>query len=62
MGIGKHSPLTYARDVQVSVHEPETMYAALSVAAASDAGSLYKSTDLARLGAVTTTTSRSTAR
>ncbi len=45
MGIGKHSPLTYARDVQVSVHEPETMYAALSVAAVSDAGSLYKSTD-----------------
>ena len=45
MGIGKHSPLTYARDVQVSVHEPETIYAALSVAAVSDAGSLYKSTD-----------------
>ena len=45
MGIGKHSPLTYARDVQVSVHDPDTIYAALSVAAVSDAGSLYKSTD-----------------
>ena len=48
MGIGKHSPLTYARDVQVSVHEPETLYAALSVAAVSDAGSLYKSTDFGK--------------
>tara|TARA_B100000475_G_scaffold73510_1_gene52670 strand:+ start:20 stop:646 length:627 start_codon:yes stop_codon:yes gene_type:complete len=45
MGIGKHSPLTYARDVQVSVHDPDTLYAALSVAAVSDAGSLYRSKD-----------------
>ena len=45
MGVGKHSRLTYARDVQVSVHDPDTMYSALSVASVSDAGSVYKSTD-----------------
>jgi photosystem II stability/assembly factor-like uncharacterized protein len=46
MGIGRFSPLTYARDVKVSAHDPKTMYAALSIAAVSDAGSLYRSTDL----------------
>jgi Sortilin, neurotensin receptor 3,/BNR/Asp-box repeat len=45
MDIGRYSPLTYARDVQVSPHDPETMHAALSVAAVSDAGSLYRSQD-----------------
>lgn len=46
MGIGRFSPLTYARDVKVSRHDPRTMYAALSLAAASDRGSLYRSRDL----------------
>jgi photosystem II stability/assembly factor-like uncharacterized protein len=46
MGIGRFSPLTYARDVKVSSHDPRTMYAALSVAAVSDEGSLYRSRDL----------------
>ncbi len=46
MGIGRFSPLTYARDVKVSQHDPRTMYAALSVAAVSDEGSLYRSRDL----------------
>jgi len=46
MGIGRFSPLTYARDVKVSRHDPRTMYAALSLAAASDQGSLYRSRDL----------------
>ena len=46
MEIGRFSPLTYARDVKVSPHDPRTMYAALSVAAQSDAGSLYRSHDL----------------
>src|SRR5262245_40378901 len=46
LGIGRFSPLTYARDVCVSPHDPETMYAALSIAAQSDAGSLYRSQDL----------------
>src|SRR5579863_10136810 len=45
MGIGRFSPLTYARDVKVSQHDPKTMYAALSIAAVSDAGSLYRSRD-----------------
>ena len=44
-GIGRYSPLTYARDVKVSDHQPERIYAALSLAAASDAGSLYRSDD-----------------
>jgi photosystem II stability/assembly factor-like uncharacterized protein len=46
MGIGRFSPLTYARDIKVSRHDPKTMYAALSVAAVSDEGSLYRSRDL----------------
>jgi hypothetical protein len=46
MAIGRFSPLTYARDIQVSPHDPKTLYAALSVAAASDAGALYRSRDL----------------
>jgi photosystem II stability/assembly factor-like uncharacterized protein len=46
MGIGRFSPLTYARDVKVSRHDPRTMYVALSVAAVSDEGSLYRSRDL----------------
>ncbi|MFP6747977.1 MAG: hypothetical protein VCD66_10320 [Alphaproteobacteria bacterium] len=44
-GIGRFSPLTYARDVKVSGHQPERIYAALSLAATSDAGSLYRSDD-----------------
>jgi photosystem II stability/assembly factor-like uncharacterized protein len=46
MGIGRFSPLTYTRDVKVSQHDPRTMYAALSIAAVSDEGSLYRSRDL----------------
>jgi photosystem II stability/assembly factor-like uncharacterized protein len=46
IGIARFSPLTYARDVKVSRHNPKTMYAALSVAAVSDEGSLYRSQDL----------------
>lgn len=45
LGIGRYSPLTYARDVTVSPHDPNTMLAALSVAAMSDEGSLYQSRD-----------------
>lgn len=39
------SPTTYGRDVRVSPSEPATVYAALSVAAASENGGLYRSTD-----------------
>ena len=44
-GIGRFSPLTYARDVKVSAHLDDVMYAALSVAAVCDEGSLYRSDD-----------------
>jgi len=46
--IGRFSPLTYCRDVIVSPHNPRVMYAALSQAAFSTAGSLYRSDDLAQ--------------
>lgn len=46
IGIGHFSRLTYARDIKVSHHDPRTMYAALSLAAVSDQGSLYRSRDL----------------
>lgn len=39
------SPTTYGRDVRVSPSQPDTVYAALSVAAASHDGGLYRSTD-----------------
>ncbi|MGE3982881.1 MAG: WD40/YVTN/BNR-like repeat-containing protein [Dehalococcoidia bacterium] len=45
LGIGRFSPLTYTRDVQVSPHDPERLYAAFSIASVSDAGSLYRSDD-----------------
>ena len=45
IGIGRFSPLTYARDVKISRHDPRTLYAALSVAAQSNEGSLYRSRD-----------------
>jgi photosystem II stability/assembly factor-like uncharacterized protein len=46
MEIGRFSPLTYARDVQVSPHDARTLYACLSPAARSEDGSLYRSRDL----------------
>jgi photosystem II stability/assembly factor-like uncharacterized protein len=41
----RFSPVTYGRDVKVSPQDPQTMYAALSVAAASHNGGLYRSQD-----------------
>ena len=46
--IGRYSPLTYCRDIIVSPHDPHVMFACLSQAAFSTAGSLYRSDDLAR--------------
>jgi photosystem II stability/assembly factor-like uncharacterized protein len=46
MAIGRFSPLTYARDVQVAPQNPRVMYACLSPAARSRDGSLYRSQDL----------------
>lgn len=44
--VGRFSPLTYARDVRVSPHDPHVLLACLSPAAASKDGSLYRSADL----------------
>jgi photosystem II stability/assembly factor-like uncharacterized protein len=46
MEIGRFSPLTYGRDVQVSPQDPNVLYTALSPAARSAAGSLYRSGDM----------------
>ena len=46
LGIGNYSPLTYARDVTVSRHDPKVLFGAFSKAATSNAGSLWRSTDL----------------
>ncbi|MBN8903403.1 MAG: hypothetical protein J0H57_20455, partial [Rhodospirillales bacterium] len=43
--VGRFSPVTYGRDIRVSPADPNTLYAALSVAAASHDGGLYRSTD-----------------
>jgi len=43
--IGRFSTTTYGRDVRTSPVEPDTLFAALSVAAASHDGGLYRSTD-----------------
>jgi photosystem II stability/assembly factor-like uncharacterized protein len=43
--IRRFSPLTYARDVRVSPHDPRLLYACLSPAARSQDGSLYRSAD-----------------
>jgi len=44
--IGRFSPLTYCRDIQISPHDPRTLYACLSTAARSSDGTLYRSDDL----------------
>ena len=46
MEIGRFSPLTYARDVQVAPHDARVLYACLSPAARSEDGALYRSDDL----------------
>jgi len=48
MEIGRYSPLTYGRDIRTSPHDPKTMYAALSPAARSTDGSVYKSEDVGK--------------
>ncbi len=46
--IGRFSPLTYGRDIRVSPHDPRVLYAALSPAARSEDGSIYRSGDLGK--------------
>jgi photosystem II stability/assembly factor-like uncharacterized protein len=45
MEVKRFSPVSYGRDVKVSPADPKAMYAALSVAAASHDGGLYRSED-----------------
>ena len=45
MEVGRFSPTTYGRDIKVSPQDGNTLYAALSVAAASKDGAVYRSTD-----------------
>lgn len=46
MAVGRFSPLTYARDVRVSPHDPRRLFACLSPASRSFDGSLVQSDDL----------------
>ena len=45
MEMKRFSPITYGRDVRVAPQDPKTMYAALSVAASSKDGGVYRSQD-----------------
>ena len=44
--VGRFSPFTYGRDLRVSPSNPKVLFAALSVAAASHEGALYRSDDV----------------
>ncbi|MGE0725148.1 MAG: WD40/YVTN/BNR-like repeat-containing protein [Alphaproteobacteria bacterium] len=46
VGTRRHTDLAYARDIRVSPHDPATLYACLSIAADSETGGLYRSTDV----------------
>ncbi len=48
MEVGRFSPTTYGRDIKVSPADGNTLYTALSVAAASKDGGVYRSTDKGR--------------
>ena len=46
MAVGRFSPLTYARDIRLSPHDPRTLYATLNVSSSGATGTLYRSADL----------------
>jgi len=48
MRVDRFSPFTYGRDIKVSRQDPSTLYACLSVAAASKDGALYRSQDVGK--------------
>jgi len=48
MRVDRFSPFTYGRDIKVSPQNPSTIYACLSVAAASKDGALYRSQDIGK--------------
>jgi photosystem II stability/assembly factor-like uncharacterized protein len=45
MEVGRYSPTTYGRDIKASPADPKSLYSALSVAAASKDGAVYRSQD-----------------
>src|SRR5262249_53926222 len=48
MEVKRFSPVSYGRDVKVAPQHPHTIYAALSTAAASHEGGVYRSEDAGR--------------
>ncbi len=48
MRVDRFSPFTYGRDIKVSPHDPNMLYACLSVAASSKDGALYRSKDIGK--------------
>src|SRR5215472_4188808 len=46
--VGRFSPLTYGRDLRVSPHDPNVLYAALSPAFSSSDGGIFRSDDVGR--------------
>ena len=48
MQVSRFSPYSYGRDIRISPHDPNTLYACLSVAANSRAGGLFRSLDAGR--------------
>jgi photosystem II stability/assembly factor-like uncharacterized protein len=48
MRVDRFSPFTYGRDIKVSRQDPSTLYACLSIAAASKDGALYRSQDVGK--------------
>ena len=46
--VGRFSPLTYGRDLRVSSHDPNVLYAALSPAFSSSDGGIFRSDDVGK--------------
>ena len=46
--VGRFSPLTYGRDLRVSPHDPNVLYAALSPAFSSSNGGIFRSDDVGK--------------
>jgi photosystem II stability/assembly factor-like uncharacterized protein len=44
--VGRYAPFTYCRDLRIAVDDPRTFYLALSIGSRSDAGALYRSSDI----------------
>lgn len=44
--VGRYAPYSYCRDLRIAVDDPKSFYLALSIASRSNAGSLWRSTDI----------------